>query len=386
MQQKKLLGTQKVGAYQMKILYIGHYKEGSGWSRAAIDLILAMDSVGIDVTCRNIKLTPNNPKINPRILELENKPLNNIDVCIQHVLPHHMVGTQKFKKNIAYFVAESNSITHNPWMVCLQNMDEVWVPNNDLAKTLAHDRIGKKVTVVPHAADISKGFIQQKFQFPDKNSFKFYYIGELNDRKNIESIVRCFHSEFATFEPVSLVLKIKKHGVSTQSLTKHCEELCTIIKKELRMYKDINSYHKELIIADDLDDVLIDMLHNSCDCFIAPSHGEGWSIPAFDAMRYGKTPICSNEGGPRDFIDRNNPSTGTLINGIYGICNHSDPAFMDIFTGREEWFIPSESEIKKSMRYYYQNRLNIDRNAGPKMSEKFSYQNIGNLIKGLLNG
>jgi hypothetical protein len=103
-------------------------------------------------------------------------------------------------------------------------------------------------------------------------------------------------------------------------------------------------------------------------------------------MRYGKTPICSNEGGPRDFIDRNNPSTGTLINGIYGICNHSDPAFMDIFTGREEWFIPSESEIKKSMRYYYQNRLNIDRNAGPKMSEKFSYQNIGNLIKGLLNG
>ena len=33
----------------MKVLYLGHYKEGTGWSQAAIDYILAMDSVGIDV-------------------------------------------------------------------------------------------------------------------------------------------------------------------------------------------------------------------------------------------------------------------------------------------------------------------------------------------------
>jgi len=370
----------------MKILYIGHYKEGSGWSKAAIDLILAMDSVGIDVTCRNIKLTPNNQKINPRILELESKPLNNIDVCIQHVLPHHMVGTQKFKKNIAYFVAESSSVLYNPWMVCLQNMDEVWVPNKSLATSLAHDGLNKKISVVHHAADLSKGYAQEKFIFPEKNNFKFYYIGELNDRKNIESIVRSFHSEFASFEPVSLVLKIKKHGVSPPELTKHCEQVCTNIKKELRMYRNIEDYHRELIISDDLDDKFIDVLHNSCDCFVSPSHGEGWSIPAFDAMRYGKTPICSNEGGPKDFIDSNDPNTGKLINGIYSVCNHSDPAFMDIFTGREEWFTPSESEIKKSMRYYYENRFKIDRTAGAKTAEKFSYKNIGNLIKGLLNG
>jgi glycosyltransferase involved in cell wall biosynthesis len=380
------LGTKEVGAYQMKILYIGHYKEGSGWSKAAIDSILAMNSVGLDVTCRNIKLTNNNPKIHPTILELENKPLSNIDVCIQNVLPHHMVGTQKFKRNIAYFVAESSSMLHNPWMVCLQNMDEVWVPNKGLAASLEYDGLDKKVTVVPYAADLSKGYAQEKFIFPDKNSFKFYYIGEINDRKNIESIIRSFHSEFASFEPVSLVLKIKRPGISPPELTRYCEQLCTNIKKELRMYKDIESYHKELIISDNLDDSFIDVLHNSCDCFVGPSHGEGWSIPAFDAMRYGKTPICSNEGGPKDFIDPNDPNTGKLINGIYSVCNHSDPAFMDIFTGREEWFTPSESELKKSMRYYYENRFKINRTVGAKMAEKFSHKNVGNLIKGLLNG
>lgn len=356
----------------MKILYIGHYKEGSGWSKAAIDLILSMHSVGLDITCRNIKLTNNNPKVDPVILELENKPLSNIDICIQHVLPHHMVGTQKFKKNIAYFVGESNTTVYNPWFICLQNMDEVWVPNKNLMDNLVNDGLNKKIRVVHHACDTSNKIDQNaKLVFPNNNNFKFYYIGELNDRKNVETIIRSFHSEFANFEPVSLVLKIKKYGTSPSELRTYCENICTSIKTEMRMYKDINSYHKELIIAEDVDDKLIEVLHNSCDCFVAPSHGEGWSIPAFDAMKYGKTPICSNEGGPREFIDINNKNTGTLINGIYSICNHSDPAFMDIFTGRENWFVPSEYEIKKAMRFYYENRSNIDRKLGQKWQKNF---------------
>jgi hypothetical protein len=41
----------------MNILYIGHYKESSGWSQAAIDYILALDAAGENVVCRNITLT-----------------------------------------------------------------------------------------------------------------------------------------------------------------------------------------------------------------------------------------------------------------------------------------------------------------------------------------
>ena len=57
----------------MKILYIGHYKEGSGWSNAAINNILALDSIGIDVVCRNIKLTNSENEVPERIKELEQK-------------------------------------------------------------------------------------------------------------------------------------------------------------------------------------------------------------------------------------------------------------------------------------------------------------------------
>jgi len=370
----------------MKILYIGHYKEGSGWSQAAIDLIKAAHSVGIEVAARNIKLTNTQHQTDPLIARLEKTPLQNIDFCIQHVLPHHFVGTQKFRKNIAYFVGESSTLKYNNWYDHLSIMDEIWVPNTTLQTVLNNDGI-KNTKLVPHAHDIAK----YKYNFPyldlgsNQHKFKFYFIGDLNDRKNIESIIRCFHSEFSNNEQVALVLKVKKFGIDPASVTKHVKNMCTAIKKNLRIYSNIDSYHKEIIISEDLPEQHIYAIHNTCDCFISPSRGEGWSIPAFDAMSFGKTPICSNEGGPQMFIDENNKNTGYLVDGVYDVCNHSDPAFPTIFTGREYWFTPSEKEIKKAMRYYYEHRSSIDRTQGLNRANNFSHEAVGQIIKDILN-
>jgi glycosyltransferase involved in cell wall biosynthesis len=368
----------------MKTLFVGHYKEGSGWSQATTNSILAANSAGLDIVCRNIKLTNYDGPTDQTILELENKDLKNIDCCIQNVLPHHIVGTQKFKKNIAYFVGESNTLRYTSWLTYLKLVDEVWVPNHSLKLALTNDGIdNSKITVIPYAFNLEKyKAVKGKINFTNNNyKFKFYYVGDLNDRKNIESVIRCFYSEFDNFEPVTLVLKVKKFGANDADLNKHVVNLCSMIKKQLRIYNDVSMYNREIIIPGELSNEEIDILHSSCDCFINASHGEGWSIPAFDAMCFGKTPICSNEGGPKEFINEQDKNTGSLINGVYSVCDHSDPAFPDIFTGREEWFTPSESEMKKAMRYYYENRDSIDRTAGIKHAQKFSYESVGNLIK-----
>lgn len=369
----------------MKILYLGHYKEGSGWSNAAINNILALDSIGIDVVCRNVKLTNKDVDLPNKILELESKDLNNVDFCIQHVLPHHLVGTSKFKKNIAYFVHESSNIQHTNWYVHLKQMDEVWVPSNYAKNKLSNE--GLETKVIPHCFDLTKYRTDHKLiNFNDLNSyFKFYTIADLNDRKNIDSIIKCFYSEFDTEEPVCLIIKIKKHGMNYEDLSKYMQNKINEIKKKLRIYKDPDSYPKQIIITVEMTDDQISSLHNSCDCFVGASHGEGWSIPAFEAMCFGKTPICSNEGGPSEFIDPENLNTGYLINGTYGVCTHSDPAFPDIFTGKEEWFVPDESKIKKAMRFYYENRDTINKSDGFKRAKEFTFDKIANQIKEYLN-
>ena len=371
----------------MKVLYIGHYKEGTGWSNAAINYILALDSIGVDVVCRNIKLTNNQVAIPHRILELEHKTIKNVDYCIQHVLPHHLVGTKKFKKNIAYFVNESYPIKNIMWFETLKLMDEIWVPNQTNKDDILNCDNTLKVRVIPHTFDLERyNYTYEKLNFHSYNSkFKFYTIADINDRKNLNTILRCFFSEFSNDEPVCLVLKLKKYGLSSAELINIVKKESDYIKKNMRLFNDINSYAQEIIITEDMDNNKIYQLHSSCDCFINPSHGEGWSIPSFEAMCFGKTPICSKEGGPALFIPNDNKNCGTLVDGIYGICDHSDPAFPELFSGNQHWFIPSDLEIKKAMRYYFENKDNIDRKDGLKIAESYSFTNIGNLIKDSLN-
>jgi len=364
----------------MKILYIGHYKENSGWSQAAIDYILSLDGAGVDVVCKNIKLTNNECVIPQRILELEQKNANNIDYCIQHVLPHHLVSTTKFKKNVSYFVGETDTIKHLPWIEQLASMDEVWVPNQSYVKVLQNDGLSN-IKCLPHTFDLSKySKSYQALDFKEYNNhFKFYTISEISDRKNIDSIIRCYYSEFNSDDNVLLILKVKQNGNSPEKIHAYVSQKIKEIKANLRMYASEDRYPPHLIISSDMTEDQLYSLHITCDCFVAPSHGEAWSIPSFEAMCFGKTPICSNEGGPKDYIDHG--STGFLVNGQYNVCNHSNPAFRDIFSGREHWFVPSEKEIKSAMRYALDNQKKIDRTAGLQKAEDYTYSNIANKIQ-----
>lgn len=378
----------------MKVLYIGHYREFGGWSQAAVDQILALDKAGVDVVCRNITLTKDRSGIHPKIEEFEKKSSANCDICIQHVLPHHLVGSSKFKKNIAFFEGESLSIKHLPWFCYLQLMDEVWVSNKHLLQSLVNDNINIPVKLVHHAVNVDKYKRQyNKLNIPlINNTFKFYYIGDLNDRKNIRSVSRCFHSEFDVSENVSLIIKVNKFGKSPEEIQTILNQQLAEEKQGLRIYDSMNKYKKEVVITTELKEQNLYELYNYGDCFILPSHGEAWSIPSLDAMGFGSTPICSNFGGPSEFIDKDNKYTGSLIDGVFSCCKCSDAAFPELFTGKEYWFQPCEKQARKAMRYYYESYLANPIShkqkaiqAGIVAAEKFSYKNIGNQMLEVLN-
>ena len=374
----------------MKVLYIGHYREDTGWAQAARDYILAMDSAGIDVVCRNVTLTQWSEDIPQRIKHLESKNSEGCTACLQHVLPHHLVGTQLMDKNVALFVSESASIKPNNWFVHLQQMGEVWAPNTEMRDTFVEENLlpPDSIRVVPYAFDLSKYKQPHKdMRIPGADSrFRLYYVGDVNDRKNLVSVIRCFYSEFDKSEPVSLILKVGKFGQSPANIDAAIHQLCGNMKSRLRMYRSTEDYPPITVISNRLAEDELNALHQYADCFLCPSHGEGWSLPSFDAMCFGNTPICSNTGGPREFINSDNPNTGSLVEGQLGVCDCNDAAFPDIFTGREEWFIPDESKFKKEMRYYYENRESIDRDEGLQQGEKFSYEKVGNQIKEYLGG
>lgn len=369
----------------MKVLFVGHYREGTGWGNAAIDYILAMDSAGIDVVCRPIKLNSRNVDLPERILELENKSSSGSDVCIQNVLPHHMDYNGRFKKNIALYFIETSSCAHSIWPNRINQLDEAWVCCNHNVAASKNSGIDIPLSVVPIPCDVSRyessyGNLNVE---TTKNTFCFYFIGEVTRRKNLAALVKAFHLEFSPNEPVSLVIKANKFGETPESLFLHIQEICEQVKRNLKLYKDTKDYKKEVILTQHLTDEDMLKLHSSMDCFVMPSFGEAWCIPAFDAMGFGNTPICTNVGGMADFVQ----DGGILVDGnpepVFGMVD----TFQDICTGQEDWVNINIRLLQNSMRHIYtlkntnKNVYEHKRNLCRKDSYNYSHENIGRLIK-----
>jgi len=124
-------------------------------------------------------------------------------------------------------------------------------------------------------------------------------------------------------------------------------------------------------------------LHATGDCFVMPSYGEAWCIPAFDAMGFGKTPICTNIGGMKDFIKNG----GFLVEGTMEPVFGMTRTFKKLFTCNEDWCSVSIRGLMESMRHVYENQDSLSNMKSEGLTQAYSYShlNIGNLIKELLD-
>jgi len=369
----------------MKVLYIGCYRDGTGWGNAAIDYILSLDAIGVDVVPRCIKLNDQQAELPKRIVELESKSSDGCDICIQHTLPHFMEYSNKFKKNIALYATETSNFVDSDWSRRINMMDEAWVINNQMAQASISSGVNIPIKVIPHACNFSK--FEETYPsvgFPSaEDNFMFYTVADWNKRKNIEAFVRAFHTEFDANEPVSLLIKTNQSGVQPDKLAIKVRDMCNAVKIKVKKYKTVNEYKEDLIVTDFTNKNDLYRLHNSCDCFVMPSFGEAWCIPAFDAMGFGKTPICTNIGGMADFIG----SGGFLIEGrmepVYGMMN----TLPNIFTPNEDWCSIDIQGLMSAMRHVYENSEKLEnmRKAGLAQAYEYSYQKIGTLMKETIN-
>ena len=237
----------------MKVLYLGCYRDGTGWAHAAIDYILSLDAAGIEVVPRFIKLNDIDGEVPTKIDALERNTDKNCDVVIQHVLPHQLDYNGHFEKNISLYVAETDRCKNSAWPDRISLMDEAWVPNRHLAEDFAiNSNIMTKHFVIPHACDTAKYQKQyKKLDIPYlKNKFVFYYIGEITRRKNVGALMKAFHLEFEANENVALLIKGHISGQSANETHSYLRDMSSKIKEGLKVYKNNENYHQELFVCD----------------------------------------------------------------------------------------------------------------------------------------
>ena len=371
----------------MKVLYLGCYRDGTGWAHAAIDYILSLDAAGIEVVPRFIKLNENNGEVPRRIDELERNSDKNCDIVIQHILPHQVDYRGEFDKNISLYVAETDNCKNSAWPDRINLMDEAWVPNIHLAENFTkNSNMMTKHFVIPHACDTSK--YQKSYNKLDipflKNKFVFYYIGEITRRKNVGAILKAFHSEFDINENVELLIKGHIPGQSANETESHLRDMSNKVKDGLKIHRQGSSYHQEVFVCDYLSEDQIFDIHNTCDCFVSASFGEAWGIPIFDAMAMGNTPICCDNGGPSDFLKGGGILTPCREEPCFGVFD----SFDDLYTAKENWYSIDINAMKKNMRQIFENsKVREDiASQGINSAYDYSYMNVGSLMKKTLEG
>lgn len=338
----------------VNILYCGVYRDGgSGYGNAATQTILALDEAGANVACRPVSFDGKYSPTHPRVAELERNSFSHYDVVIQHVPPYAFDYDGRIPLNVGIFYTETDPLPRS-WARRADCMDLLLVPCDDNRMSLLNGGVSKPVEILPVPLDLEKyGGEKREVELVSKykqGRFLFYTIGELTRRKNIAGLLRAFHSEFQPWEQVGLVIKCGIAGAKKDDVLGQAQKVTVEVKRNLQIYPTEDHYIRECIVADRLSDEEILGLHEQCDCFVQPSYGESWSLPAADAMALGRTPIVSDSGGYRHYVTE---ETGWLIptreEAVFG----GGLTHAELFTGRQKWKNPDLLALQDAMRDAY---------------------------------
>lgn len=358
-----------------KILYISNYNDDTGWGNASKNNILAMHKAGIDVVPRCITYTGKEGTKNKIIQELETKSQLGSDICIQHILPHLYVYNSSFK-NIGYLAIESYDFKDSMWHKYCNLMDEIWVPSEFCKESCIRSGVKKPIKIIPHSLDVNKYYEHNSGNQIEelKHTFNFVFIGEFIERKNIEALLRAFHTEFHPCEPVNLYIKTSKRPLQ------EIQEYCNNVKRGLKLR---NRYKEEIIISGflEFDDYL--SVLKQCHYFVMPSRGEGFCIPALEAMCVGVPSLYTEGIGMEDFC------TGKKINSFKTRCFGAISSLENIYTSNTYWMDIDVDDLQRKMRSVFNQsqteRYKQLRKDSIQLSKTFSHEVVGLKIKEALN-
>lgn len=373
----------------IRILYVGNYLDGTGWSQAAIDYILALDSVGLEVVPRAIKLNNHQGEVPERLLQLQARSARGCDVVIQHVLPH-MTSYNGKLRNICLFASETSNFATTVWAERLALMDDVWLINSQQYDACKRSGLEARFALVPHACDTERFArsyppLERLKPLLDRGEFLFYFIGEYSRRKNLNALLKAFHLEFGPDENTRLVIKTNRSGMSPEECGNHVRGDILKCKRALKLHGGrIEEYKEDVVITDRLSQEGMMRLHSACHCFVMPSFGEAWSLPSFAAMAMGKTPIVSDCTGFKDYLSE---KEGFLVRGRWEPCVGAEDTLQDLYTGHENWFSVDVNHLRSRMREAYQLHQQGNRERalnGIRRAYDFSYEEVGRTMASAL--
>ena len=235
------------------------------------------------------------------------------------------------------------------WVAACNRMDEVWVPSQFNVETFANSGVERsKLVVMPGAVD-SEFFDPARhtvYPLPNPARFNFLSIFEWSSRKGWDVLLAAYLREFSADDDVCLWLRTylfsKPDGDPTEAIWQRIQKFTASLGLDGKNLPRIE------LIADQVPSADLPGLYLACDCYVAPSRGEGWGRPQHEAMLMGRPVIATNWSANTEFMTSDN---SYLLDYEVVDTQGLEPE-LSHYKGHR-WANPSESHLRTLMRHVF---------------------------------
>jgi len=211
------------------------------------------------------------------------------------------------------------------------SVDQIWAPSAYVRNCYVDSGVPPdRVVVVP------LGVNPQRFRpglepltLSTEKGFKFLFVGGTLHRKGVDVLLEAYRTCFTPDDDVCLV--IKDMGTQTFYRSQNAGE-------QIRRLQADPACPEIAYLTEDLSDREIPRLYAACDCLVHPYRGEGFGLPAAEAMACG-LPVILTAGGACDDFCRGDA--------VYAIPAVRRPVRFQEETAGPAWLLEPDVEILK---------------------------------------
>lgn len=320
--------------------WVGFFNQ-TGYGQSAVSSVLALHRSGrYDIRIRSLSGAPPEIAFSTEDLVLLRamslKPENDRSVQVLHSIPEMHRRVRRHARTIGLATFETFQ-PPDEWGGLLNRCDAVVCPSIFNREQFERTSLRKPIFVIPHVLDFGIWNPQVR-PMPKDERFTFLFVGTWRRRKGWEALAEAWMREFAPNEPVRLLVKTDK--------VERAKEDILSMKKSLGR-KDIAPivFEKEVFTDRQMASFV-----KSADCYVSPTMGEGFGLPALQSMALKVPVIITNFSGCQEYAKNNNCTLLEPSGFMVHKCIDPIPQFAN-----RKWPRIKVSTVQEAMRSVFQN-------------------------------
>jgi glycosyltransferase involved in cell wall biosynthesis/predicted Zn-dependent protease len=181
------------------------------------------------------------------------------------------------------------------WVRQACDVDEFWIPSEYVRRVYVESGVpAEKVFVIPNGVDTEQFRPQASpMTLATQKKFRFLFVGGTIGRKGPDLMLQAYLKNFTAADDVCLVIK----DFGGQSVYAG-----QTFESQIRAAQALPDAPEILYLNAELPPADLPGLYTACQCLVLPYRGEGFGLPALEAMACGLPLIVTAGGATDDFV------------------------------------------------------------------------------------